>query len=154
MNLLDLGFGPHIQRSLAALERPDLIPARVVREDRGRYHVDDGGGPRPADLLGRLRLQDPITWPAVGDWVALAPLEGGPALVHEVLPRRSAFIRGQAGRRTAPQCVAANVDTPFLYRQLHNLYIIVQILLRKYHINADIRLDTSTSIVHLPELFS
>ncbi|MCA9649544.1 MAG: ribosome small subunit-dependent GTPase A [Myxococcales bacterium] len=111
MDLIDLGYGPDLHHAFSSLSRPDLRPARVIREDRGRLLVDDGAGPRPAEPLGRLRQADPLQWPAVGDWVALAPIDDGPSLVHAVLPRRSAFVRGQAGRRDAPQCVAANVDT-------------------------------------------
>lgn len=109
-----MGYGPDFQQSFSSLGRPDLRPARVVREDRGRLQVDDGAGPRPAEPVGRLRQGDPLNWPAVGDWVAIAPVGDGPSIVHAVLPRRSAFVRGRAGRREAPQCVAANVDTLFV----------------------------------------
>ncbi len=106
-----MGYGPDFRQSFTALERPDLCPARVVREDRGQLQVDDGAGPRRAEPLGRLRLDGQLAAPAVGDWVALAAMTNGPSIIHAVLPRRSAFIRGRAGRRDSGQCVAANVDT-------------------------------------------
>ena len=53
--------------------------------------------------------------PAVGDWVAARPLPGErKAVIEAVLPRRTAFTRKEALRRTAEQVVAANVDTVFL----------------------------------------
>ncbi|MEM7159517.1 MAG: ribosome small subunit-dependent GTPase A [Myxococcota bacterium] len=114
MNLIHLGYGPHFQRQFSDLDRPELRPARVIREDRGRLQVDDGEGPRAAEPLGRLRRKDGLDWPAVGDWVAVDPLDDGPWLIHHVLPRTSAFIRGRAGRRDTSQCVAANIDTLFI----------------------------------------
>jgi ribosome biogenesis GTPase len=57
--------------------------------------------------------------PAVGDWVAARPLPGErKALIEDVLPRRSAFTRKEAWRRTVEQVVAANVDTVFLMSSL------------------------------------
>ncbi len=55
-----------------------------------------------------------MAWPAVGDWVAVDRLDEAPSVVHAVLPRRSAFVRGRAGRRDGGQCVAANVDSLFI----------------------------------------
>ncbi|SFF56806.1 ribosome biogenesis GTPase [Blastococcus tunisiensis] len=45
------------------------------------------------------------TGPAVGDWVALRG-----ELAVEILPRTSAFVRTVAGRTSAAQVVAANID--------------------------------------------
>jgi ribosome biogenesis GTPase len=48
--------------------------------------------------------------PAVGDWVAVTP----PATIASILPRRSAFIRKNAGLDSTEQVLAANVDSAFL----------------------------------------
>ncbi|SOD94480.1 ribosome small subunit-dependent GTPase A [Blastococcus haudaquaticus] len=45
------------------------------------------------------------TGPAVGDWVVLRG-----ELAVEILPRTTAFVRTVAGRTSAPQVVAANID--------------------------------------------
>jgi len=76
--------------------------ARVARVDRGLLTVLTGTGERRVHVGGGLR-EDAA--PAVGDWVAL---RGEVAL--RVLPRRTAFVRTAAGRGSAPQVVAANVD--------------------------------------------
>lgn len=60
--------------------------------------------------------------PAVGDWVALRPIDHGRAVIHAVLPRRSAFVRQAAGRRSDAQVVAANVDVVFLVTGLDGDY--------------------------------
>jgi len=53
--------------------------------------------------------------PAVGDWVAVRPVEGErKAVIEAVLPRRTAFSRKVAFQRTVEQVVAANVDTVFV----------------------------------------
>ena len=48
--------------------------------------------------------------PAVGDWVAVTP----PATIASILPRRSAFIRKNAGQDSTEQVLATNVDAAFL----------------------------------------
>jgi ribosome biogenesis GTPase len=53
--------------------------------------------------------------PAVGDWVAVRPIEGEKkAVIEAVLPRRTSFTRKEAWQRTVAQVVAANVDTVFI----------------------------------------
>jgi ribosome biogenesis GTPase len=50
----------------------------------------------------------------VGDWVAFRPHSGDEALIHALLPRRTAFVRKDPCERTVEQVIAANVDTIFL----------------------------------------
>lgn len=119
MSLESLGWNPAFARALNELNRPELVPARVVREDRDRYLIHGGGGPRPASLAGRLRHEASrrADLPAVGDWVAAHVNDAEPASaagIVSVLPRASAFIRRAAGEADQEQVVAANVDTVFL----------------------------------------
>ncbi|WP_409328521.1 ribosome small subunit-dependent GTPase A [Trujillonella humicola] len=78
-------------------------PARVARIDRGLLTVLAAGGERRAHPAPALHEG---TGPAVGDWVALRG-----DLAVAVLPRRTAFVRTAAGRTSAPQVVAADLDT-------------------------------------------
>jgi ribosome small subunit-dependent GTPase A len=88
-------------------ELPDgTSPARVVRVDRGRLTVLGDDREARAYPAGALRDDGGLAGPAVGDWVALRG-----ELAVAVLPRRSAFTRTVAGRTSAAQVVAANVDT-------------------------------------------
>ncbi len=80
------------------------VPGRVARVDRGRLTVLTQEGERRVVPAASL-YDSESTGPAVGDWVALRG-----ELAVEVLPRKSAFVRTVAGRTSAPQVVAANLD--------------------------------------------
>jgi ribosome biogenesis GTPase len=76
----------------------------VARVDRGRLTVLTEQGDRRVVPAASL-YDSGSTGPAVGDWVVLRG-----DLAVEILPRKSAFIRTSAGRTSAPQVVAANLD--------------------------------------------
>ncbi len=109
-SLAALGWDEFFQQHFAALAIPGAVPARVAAEFRDSYQVVGAQGELVARLAGRMRYQTEALRPAVGDWVALAP----PGTILAVLPRKSSFTRKEAGRRTAAQVVAANVDTVFV----------------------------------------
>ena len=117
MKLTELGWNPRWEQAFESMYERHLEPARVVREDRGRYVVLNPSGARVAVVTGRFRHEvlRRAGFPAVGDWVAIqAPAGGDQATIHAVLPRSSAFMRKVAGETTEEQVVAANVDTLFL----------------------------------------
>lgn len=95
---------------------PTWYPARVIRQDRGRWTVVSASGERYADLRGRLRSTiRSVDVPTVGDWVLLSDRSGEDrSTIESVLPRSSALLRNAAGTTTEPQVVAANVDTVFI----------------------------------------
>jgi ribosome biogenesis GTPase len=74
-------------------------------------------GEADAQVTGQFRhqVEDPLMFPAVGDWV-VAEFHGEHSLatIHHLLPRTSQFVRKVAGITTEGQIVAANVDTVFL----------------------------------------
>jgi ribosome small subunit-dependent GTPase A len=84
---------------------PECVPARVSRVDRGRLSVLTGEGEARVHPGSALYDEVGLAGPAVGDWVAV---RGEQAVA--VLPRRSAFVRTVAGRTSAAQVVAANLD--------------------------------------------
>jgi ribosome biogenesis GTPase len=87
---------------------PNARPGRVARVDRGWATVLTGVDAERVQLAGHE-----VT---TGDWVLV---ERGKIVV--VLPRRSAFVRGDAGdsRTRRPQVVAANVDLVFVVQSLN-----------------------------------
>jgi len=107
--LESLGYGPFFSAAFRLLDRPDLSPARVVAVDRAVWQLA-GARADHAELSGRLRHElAPFERPTVGDWVAIAD-DGERAIIHAVLPRRTALIRRGAGPTAEPQAIAANLD--------------------------------------------
>jgi ribosome biogenesis GTPase len=100
--------------SLAAAAAADAAhagatPGRVARVDRGWATVMTATETVRAQLAGHSV--------ATGDWLLVD--QGN---VVATLPRRSAFVRGDAGegRSRRPQVVAANVDLVFVVQSLNN----------------------------------
>jgi ribosome biogenesis GTPase len=113
MTLFTLGWNDQLAQLFAPYSTLDLLPARVVRAERGRYLLSDGQQEWAGEISGRLRhaLLCCADLPAVGDWVGLRHAgEPGPALIDLVLPRSSRFRRNAAGGRTEEQILAANID--------------------------------------------
>jgi ribosome biogenesis GTPase len=112
--LTRLGWSAARQTELDALGDGALMPARVVVEHRGAYGLA-GCAVASARPAGRLRDAGE-RWPAVGDWVAVAPtgknVSGGGVIQH-VLERTSLLERKRPGAVRA-QAVAANVDVVFV----------------------------------------
>ena len=93
------------------------MAARVIAQQRKFWRVAGEFGEGWGEASGKLRLaaEKGADWPAVGDWVALE-LHGtnSPAMIREVLARRSKFVRKVAGKKIAEQVLAANVDVALL----------------------------------------
>jgi len=110
------GWSPWFERAFAPFAIAGLAPARVTEEHDLTCWLLTAEGEVEGRVSGRLlhEAANRSELPAVGDWVAIQPPIGGIASIQAVLPRRSAFLRKSAGKVTAPQMVAANVDTVFL----------------------------------------
>jgi ribosome biogenesis GTPase len=67
----------------------------------------------PVWAVARGKLIDSKTLPVVGDWV-LAQNPGGTAVIEQVLPRRSMFMRKGAGKTSKSQVIATNLDRVFV----------------------------------------
>src|SRR5262249_32655241 len=97
--------------------------ARVAAEHRSGYVLLTDDGELSAEVAGRLRFDAerglPPGLPAVGDWVEYQPLPGERRAVSQaVRPPTSLSQRKEAGRRTAAQVIAANVEVVFLVSAL------------------------------------
>jgi len=101
-DLSALGWTPDRAAELPA----GSVPARVSRVDRGRLSVLTADGESRVHPGAALYDESGLSGPAVGDWVAVRG-----ELAVAVLPRTSAFVRTVAGRTSAAQVVAANLDT-------------------------------------------
>ena len=98
-----------------------LLPARITAVHRERYELvcEDGV------LYGKLKTsvyygREPQIFPAVGDFVWFAEVEGGDCQIVETLQRKSYFARldpdPSGGKQ---QAVAANVDYVFIMTSLN-----------------------------------
>jgi len=105
MSLEPLGWSPTLQFHLDEVGRPGVVAGRVCRVDRGGLSLLCEHG----EVMARGNTEV-----VVGDWCALELRGDGVALVRAVLPRRSHLSRLGAGRTSAGQVMAANVDTVFI----------------------------------------
>ena len=109
-----LGYSPRWQALFEPYAAGGLTPARVIRSDRGSALIATQAGVVRAKPSARLlkAARGPGDLPAVGDWVAaLAPDDLDVPLIEAVLERASAVTRGDPGRTSGLQVLAANVDT-------------------------------------------
>jgi ribosome biogenesis GTPase len=117
--LVRLGWDTAWQAARAAADPAGAWqPARIAAEHRGAYQALGPGGLAWVELPGRAfhDAADKRDLPTVGDWVLIerwstAAAGGGAGVIRVVLPRRSLLVRRAAGEATAPQPLAANVDT-------------------------------------------
>jgi len=122
MDLKDLGWSESLAESFEGLkESVEGEAARVVGAQRERYRLLTPRGAFDAQLSGRLRHEaGEGELPVVGDWV-VAELhhDAGSARINACLPRRSSLVRKRAGRASAPQMIASNLDTVFVVTSLN-----------------------------------
>jgi ribosome biogenesis GTPase len=114
--LTPYGWSPALQAKFQTHADQDLIPGRVVVQQRGLVRLITSSGEFSAGFAGRLTHEAaPGDLPVAGDWVAAAlHQDGSGATIHHVLPRSSAFVRRASGPGGGLQVVAANVDLAFV----------------------------------------
>ncbi len=108
----ELGWDAELASAFEQLQDDNLLPARIAAQHRGEFVLFAEEGEVRARAAGRLFYAHEVggQMPAVGDWVAVTP----PSTIASILPRRSAFIRKNAGQDSTEQVLAANVDAAFL----------------------------------------
>ncbi|MBL9136444.1 MAG: ribosome small subunit-dependent GTPase A [Verrucomicrobiales bacterium] len=125
VDLLDIGWDAEWERVFAPYRADGLVPGRVATEDRQAFAVVTEHGELPARIAGRMlqTIDTTEAWPKVGDWVAVMPkTPPSRSVIHHVLTRRTSLIRKAAGRETAPQVLATNVDTAFVVQALDQTF--------------------------------
>ena len=101
---------------------PELTVGRITLQEKGRYRIRTIMGEQDALVSGKFQFdaQSASDYPAVGDYVMADCADPNTAIIHQVLPRKSLFVRKAAGTSKAEQVVAANIDTVFLCMSLNN----------------------------------
>ncbi|HEX8343481.1 MAG TPA: ribosome small subunit-dependent GTPase A [Actinoplanes sp.] len=112
-DISSLGWDDAFAADYAPFDRPDAVPARVLRADRGVCTVLGADGVTRASLAGTILLgaaRDPAGLPCAGDWVVVRRWPDRRTTVEVVLPRRTALIRRTADKDSVGQVLAANMD--------------------------------------------
>ena len=121
INLKDYGLNERFEQEATMYD--GLFLARVSEQHRELYKVISESGEIDAGISGRFSydVQDPISLPAVGDWVIIDRPDGsfGNAVIHHVLTRKSVIARQSAGTINTGQVIASNIDTIFICMSLN-----------------------------------
>ncbi|WP_242694139.1 ribosome small subunit-dependent GTPase A [Proteiniclasticum aestuarii] len=120
----NLGFTERIL--MEATLHEGLYLGRVISQSKDLYRVAMTDGELYAEVSGKMRHQaaSVLEFPVVGDYVMVdrESDEKGNGIIHEILHRKSLFVRKAAGKTQKPQAVGANIDTVFLCMALNNDY--------------------------------
>lgn len=105
-----------------AAQYPEYTLGRILSQEKDLYRMITAEGEYLAKVSGKFRYQaaHPSDFPAVGDFVMAGKTgEGTQAVIHQVLPRKSVFMRKAAGSDRKEQLVATNIDIVFLCMALN-----------------------------------
>ena len=119
--LITYGWSRALQRDFEPFAARGLVPGRVIVQHRGLYRLATEAGETDARLSGRFHHEaGEGGHPVTGDWAALqGEPGGGTALIQGLVPRRTAFLRKEAGTAAGVQVVAANVDVALITLSLN-----------------------------------
>jgi len=113
VRLSDFGWNDRFESLFDSYRSNNLIPARVIRVDRGAVITQGAEDTLTAVVAGTLDPTGEAGPPAVGDWVAL-DLDVDSAVVRAILPRFGTLSRRRPGTVDHGQAMAVNVDVVFI----------------------------------------
>lgn len=117
--LTSIGFSSFFEHQVSTGSWDRTRLARVSAEHRNEYGILTEIGTRKAQLrIGRFAQRESESLPKVGDWVIL----DAENQIVQVLERRTALIRGAAGREALSQVLATNVDVVFVVAGLDSAF--------------------------------
>lgn len=122
INMAEYGLFGRFE-AIANERKKQYVASRIISQEKGLYRLVSENGEQLGEISGRLRHNAvrASDYPAVGDFVLIdRENSGGNAVIHEILPRKSAFIRKVAGASNEEQVIAANIDTIFICMSLNN----------------------------------
>lgn len=103
-------------------ENCTCFTGRIISQEKGLYRTITEQGELFAEVSGKFRFHanSPTDYPAVGDFVHMERKDlSANAIIHEVMQRKSVFIRKAAGKNYQEQVVAANIDIVFICMSLN-----------------------------------
>ena len=118
--LNDLGYDSQLDTFIQSHDLADFEIGRIIRESKKKYVVKTELSNYNSQISGKLRheAKNRSDHPAVGDWVAIKPMEKDQAIIHEVLPRKTIIERQAIGRFGKKQTIATNVDVAFVMQDI------------------------------------
>jgi len=136
-DLPQLGLNPRLQKEFESLDIDFPSIARVIKEHKELYEIQNDVGIFKAEITGNMRFmaESRRDYPAVGDWVEVTVFDDNQAIIHRILPRFSLLERQSVGTYSEKQLIATNIDKAF----------IVQSVDRDFNLN---RLDRYFVIAH------
>jgi ribosome biogenesis GTPase len=124
------GFDSFYKKEFESFKGSGFEPGRISAEHKERYNVITRYGEIAGEVTGRLLYDtdDPSDFPKTGDWTAVTYFgEDNKCIIHNLLKRRSHFSRGQAGKETGVQVIAANIDYIFIVQSFNTDFSINRI---------------------------
>ena len=121
-SLDDWGWDARWAEAFAEHAARNLVPARVVAQQRGLLTTVTEKGLRPARITGAMRhnAAGAADLPCVGDWLGCEANPGEETLtVRAILPRRTKLSRKAAGETLEEQVIAANLDAVVIMTALN-----------------------------------
>ena len=118
--LNDLGYDSQLDTFIQSHDLADFEIGRIIRESKKKYVVKTELSNYNSQISGKLRheAKSRADYPAVGDWVAIKPMEKDQAIIHEILPRKTIIERQAIGRFGKKQTIATNVDVAFVMQDI------------------------------------
>ena len=112
------GWDGFFESQIANIVLKNLVPARVICEERNLYRVQLGlDNVLWASVSGKMQFNATtrVDYPAVGDWVLIeAHGPSDPAVIHHIVPRKAMIQRKQVGSSADLQILSTNVDYMFV----------------------------------------
>lgn len=104
---------------------PKYKLARIISQYKGMYKIATEENECFAEISGKYRYEVSklYEYPAVGDFIMVSlGADGSNAIIHNILTRKSVFLRTAVGLSNQRQIVAANIDIIFICMSLNNNY--------------------------------
>lgn len=117
MQLNELGWSSFFESYFEEYRSQGYCAMRIVRVNKGKFIACNCEGEFLCEVTGKFIFQSDGkgSFPTVGDWVVASVIDNEQkAMIHAILPRKSAFSRKVAGESSDEQVIAANIDTVFI----------------------------------------
>ncbi len=119
----DLGYDEFFEAERQKMGLGVFEVARVIAEYKELYRVKNAAGEYLAKITGKqiFNAASREDFPAVGDWVAISPINSEQAVIEGVLPRKT-VIKRKACAKNDIQIIAANIDVALVVQAMDGDY--------------------------------